>query len=232
MKEFKPPYYKLIKIDGYRYVVDDSEIKDGDESKFIIHPSTNTILRIVEFLTDGLRCENIDSSTEYGLGMNYKNWKKLIASNNPDLSDLLWLPEPDGQEDIHSLSLKHFPYDAYRGNRTGIDDLHTGEALRGAYCQGYGDAKGKGTYSEDEVKDILMRAMFRSDDEFRCSNTFKRQMVDEWWSMNIPKPEPIGVELKIGVIHADRAPNGFESYIETKKVNGKQSVIVKRFIYE
>lgn len=71
--------------DNYLYFTTDEEIKEGDEGQYILHPSTNTILRVKEFLTDGLKCENIDSSIEHGLGMNYKSWRKIIATTNPDL---------------------------------------------------------------------------------------------------------------------------------------------------
>jgi len=74
--------YALIQ---HLYITSNEEIKEGDEGQYILHPETNTILRIIEFFTDGLRCVDTNTHIEHGLGMNYKSWRKIIASTDPKL---------------------------------------------------------------------------------------------------------------------------------------------------
>lgn len=71
------------------YILSDEEIKeDDDEGQYIMHSTTSTILRIKKFLSDGIICENINSKIEHGLGMNYKSWKKIIATTDKSLKVL------------------------------------------------------------------------------------------------------------------------------------------------
>lgn len=67
------------------YVTSDEEIREGDEGSYILHPSTNTVLRIKQFLTDGIVCMNTNNSLEHGLGINYKQWRKIVATSDKDL---------------------------------------------------------------------------------------------------------------------------------------------------
>lgn len=80
-----------------------------------------------------------------GVSGNFYDYKIIAA--NPSIADLPLLPLPDVKDDevekmanIESERSFNFPYCDFQGKRIGIDDEHTGQALRGAYCQGFEQA--------------------------------------------------------------------------------------------
>lgn len=97
-------------------------------------------------------------SKKYGsayIEVEYKSgWSKLLTEKanepagyhtQPKLDEnknaLLFTEQKVAEQDIFAAAQKaseeEFPYHAYRGKRVGVNDDHTGEALRGAYCAGF-----------------------------------------------------------------------------------------------
>jgi hypothetical protein len=230
MKEFKPPYYKLIKIDGYRYVVDKTAKKNGKKDYTICKAAATGKYHLEA--PHWQPWEGLETDPDYS---------KVIATNNPDLPNLLWLPEPDGQEDLIEECRKYMNSLVFNRKGSAISP----EAV--ALAAKLNKAKGKGTYSEDDMRKIAI--------EF--GNTLNKNKYDShgdgnWTGLDFPftteeafdgnfnfqneyfkslKPEPIGVKLNINTVTSPTKPN---QYIPTSFLNkeGRQLVIVENWIYE
>lgn len=164
--------YDIIKVGDYLYAIDSSQIGAGD------------------YWQDKTGDIQHDGGERMIYHANKTGCKKIIASTDPFLNDIPLLPSPEGQDDAEQLALKHYPYKNYNGKRIGIDDSHTGEALRGAYCNGYEDAKSKGQYSEED-----MYAMFQAGREFELNKDQRDSLIGAEEALEWLKPVPIGVEI-------------------------------------
>ena len=193
MIEFKPPIYQLVyPADGFCYAVDDKEESNMGEWGYFEHD------------------DRIAKSYIFG-------GKKIITTNNPAITDVPRLPEPDGQEDIKTLAEKYAQdqcKDVIDGMRYDKSDII--HLIREVFKDGYA-AKGKGMYSEDDLMVFYKHV--------------KTHTVEE--AMNHMKalkfPKPIAVELDGQVLGTPSDwLNDRQSFVP-KFVNN--TVIVKRLIF-
>lgn len=76
---------------------------------------------------------------------------KVVAqlTTNPYYIDGVPLRKPDAE----LLADLEFPYEDFRGKNTGVDDEHTGQALRGAFVAGF-EAAESTLFTKEDVKTL------------------------------------------------------------------------------
>lgn len=227
---------KVIPIGEHLYVVDEGEIQEGD---WVImndeHPQ-GRLRKIYYFYEDQLMLDSKDDPNR-GYGFLYRNeCKRIITSTNPDLG-LPLLPLPDEQKSLHQLTKEYC--EANKVDRGGsynyaLQDIHK------AFQMGYTAAKGKGRYSEEDMRKAY----------YRMETRYKGEPFEVF--IKSLKPVPIGVELewepqfRFKIDGKWTEPCDFDSFlgphIEEVKEDGKvlktewkdkkRFVIVKCWIYE
>lgn len=138
--------HKLIPTDNYDLIVGEGEIKN-----YYWNPHLKEIGELNGNITIEI-CNAFD-------------YKKILfhrPKNNAPVLDGVELFEVVDEESIDELAKLNsekenaFPYSDFQGKEKGVDDEHTGQALRGAYCQGFEDGYNykEGTFSREQMEEF------------------------------------------------------------------------------
>jgi hypothetical protein len=133
-KVFKLDDNTLVEIDGELYLVDDSL------TTIISNFATDDIGYCVaesRFDTEPKKIVKMRSIVPVSY-----NLTRIIASTRTDLN-LPIINMVDLKPNLYQIAITesekdiNYPYRYFRGKTIGVDDEHTGQALRGAFCQGF-----------------------------------------------------------------------------------------------